>query len=202
MTPATASSRRFAGDFRADVLVMVVIAAALVGAYAYRLSLFSQTRRVADPSSGFSVSIPSYWKVDDELPPDTFISAYDTRADSVYKSAITAQSFAIDPENPAQLDDIVTRRIERQGEELLGHHLLDLQPITIAGAEARAIQYAYVARPIDEPFMASPPVVVMATDYVIYTGDEYWILTLTADEKILEKEARDFDNIIRSIALP
>lgn len=201
-TAATTPSRRFTGDFRADVLVAVVVAIALVAGYAYRLSLSAQTTRVADPSSGFAVSIPSYWTVNEELPPDTFISAYDTRAESVYKSTITAQSFAIDPDNPAQLENIVDRLVERHGEELLGYHLLDIQPSTIAGAQASTIQYAYVAQPIDEPFMASPPVVVIATDYIIYTADEYWLLTLTADEKLAEKERQDFERIIQTIALP
>jgi hypothetical protein len=157
---------------------------------------------VADPNSGFAVSIPSYWTVAEELPPDTFISAYDTRAESVYKSAIRAQSFATDPDNPAQLEDIVDRLVERHGEELLAYHLLDIQPSTVAGAEARLVQYAYVTQPIDEPFMASPPVVVIASDYIIYTAGEYWILTLTADEKIADQAAGDFERIIQSITLP
>ena len=50
--------------------------------------------------------------------------------------------------------------------------------------------------------MASPPVVVIATDYVIYTATEYWVVTATADEKIADQEQRDFDRIIQSIRLP
>ena len=203
MTTTTASpASRFTGDLRADVLVAIVIAAALIGGYVYQFSLRGQTTRVADPNSNFSLSIPGNWTAAEEIPLDTFVVAYDTRADSIYKSTIAGQSFALDSDNPTQLDQIVDRLIQRHGEELLVYHLIEDQPTTVAGAEARAIQYAYVTQPIDDPFMASPPVVVIATDYVIYTDTEYWLITLAADEKIAEQAQADFDSIIQSITLP
>jgi hypothetical protein len=198
----TAPSRRFTGDFRADVLVALIIALALLAGYVYQRSLAARVTRVSDPNSGFALSVPSDWAVNEELPPDTFLAAYDPQADSVYKSTITAQSFALDPENPAGIEDIVNGIVARHGEELLGYQLLDIQPATLAGVEARTIHYAYVEQPIDEPFMASPPVVVIATDHVVYTASEYWVLTLTADEKIAEDAALTFDTILRSISLP
>jgi hypothetical protein len=197
-----APSRRFTGDLRADVLVMLVILVALSAGYVYRLTRSTQAVPVTDPNSGFTLRIPGDWTVSEELPSDTFLSAYDARAGSVYKTTVSAQSFALDPEAPTGIEDIINRLVERHGEELLGYHLLDIQPATLAGAESRRVQYAYVTQPIDEPFMASPPVVVMASDYVIYTADEYWVLTLTADEKILDEEAQTFDTILRSVNVP
>lgn len=205
MTTA-ASTRRFTGDFRADVLVAVVVAAALAGAFFYKQSLSAQITRVSDPHSGFALSIPGHWTTKDagELSADTFVEAFNSRADSVYKSTVIAQSFLIDPDNPVAIATIVDRIIQRHGDELLGYQLLDIQPIAIAGAEAQQIDYAYVARPIDDPFMASPPVVVLATGYVIFDRflTQYWIVTLTADEKIADKERADFDSILKSITLP
>jgi len=157
---------------------------------------------VTDSFSGFSISIPSQWTVQTDSAADTFITAYDSRAESAYKSSISGQSFAIDTENPATLNDIVDRLIQQRGDELLAFHLLDDQPTTVAGAQARAVQYAYVTRPIDDPFSDAPPVVVIATDYVIYTANEYWVLTLVADEKIADREQKDFDNILKSVTLP
>lgn len=201
MTTAT-SSRRFTGDFRADVLVAIVVAVALIGGYAYWQSLAGQTVQVTDSFSGFSIKIPNHWTVEQDPSSDTFINAYDSRADSSYKTSISGQSFAIDTENPATLNDIVDRLIQQRGDELMAFHLLDDQPTTIAGAEARAISYAYVTRPIDDPFSDAPPVVVITTDYVIYTANEYWVVTLVADEKIADHEQRDFNNILSSITLP
>ncbi|MBM4425123.1 MAG: hypothetical protein FJ030_17375 [Chloroflexi bacterium] len=195
-------SRRFTGDLRADALVALVVATALVGAFIFKQSLSAQTTPVADPNSGFALSLPSHWTINDDLPLDTFISAYNSRADSVYKSAIIGQSFLLDPDNPIDLDTIVDRLVERHGEELLGYHLLDIQSLAVAGAEARRIDYAFVAQPIDDPFMASPPVVVLAADVVIYTPAEYWVLTLSADEKIAAKEQNDFERIVESVSLP
>jgi hypothetical protein len=60
-----------------------------------------------------------------------------------------------------------------------------------------------VTQPIDEPFSSSPPVIVVATDYVIYSpAKEYWVMTLAADEKVADKEQADFNIILRSIVLP
>ncbi len=201
MTTAT-STRRFTGDFRADVLVAIVVVAALVGGFVYWQSLSGQTTRVTDSFSGFSMSIPNQWTVQQDPSSDTFITASNSRADSSYKSSISGQSFAIDTDNPATLDDIVDRLIQQRGDELMAFHLLDDQPTTVAGAQARAVSYAYVTRPIDDPFSDAPPVVVIATEYVIYTANEYWVVTLVADEKIAAKEQKDFDNILASVSLP
>lgn len=199
---AAAQPRRFTDDRRADVLVAVVVVAALLGAYFYRLSLSGQTIRFEDPGSGFALSVPDGWTITTTEAADTFVSARNPHADSVYKSTVVGQSFLLDPDNPATLDTIVDRIIQRRGEELLGYHLMDDQPTIVGGAEARRIDYAYVTQPIDDPFMASPPVVVLATDYIIHTPAEYWILTLAADEKIADKERAGFDNILESVALP
>ncbi len=201
-TTAASPSRRFTGDFRADVLVAVLVITALLAAYIYQLSLQARTTPVIDQNSGFALSIPNNWTVEEEPLADTFVSAYDSRVASVYKSTVAGRSFAIDPDNPAALEDIVNRLIDQHGQELPSYHLLDSQATTVAGAKAWAINYAYVAQPIDDPFMAAPPVVVIATDYVIYTNIEYWLITLTADEKVVDKEKRDFDRIIGSIDLP
>jgi hypothetical protein len=200
---AATSNNRFTGDLRADVLVAVVIVAALIGGYVYRQSLYTATTRVTDSFSGFSISIPSHWSVNQaNADDDTFISASNPQADSLYKSSVSGKSFAIDTESPATIDEIVDRLIQQHGDELLGFHLLDDQSTTVAGGPSRAVRYAYVTRPIDDPFSDAPPVVVIATDYVIYTSSEYWIITLTADEKIADDEQKDFDNIISSISLP
>jgi hypothetical protein len=197
------SSRRFTGDFRADVLVGVIVLAALVVAFVYQGSLTGKTTPFTDSHSGLSLSIPDNWTVNEDNVVDTFVSAYDTRADSIYKSTVVGRSFALDPDNPATLDTLVNGIVQEHQDTLTAFHLMDIQPATVGGAESQSIQYAYVTQPIDDPFSSSPPVIVIATDYVIYSANkEYWVMTLASDEKIFDKEQADFTTIINSVKLP
>ncbi len=198
-----APARRFTGDFRADVLVLVVAVVALVAAFIYETSLGGQTAQFKDPNSGLTLAIPNNWTVNSTQDPEVFVSAYDTRADSVFKSSITGRSFALDTEQPADLDTIVDGLIADHQNTLQVFHLFDTKTVTLAGNEGRAIHYAYVTQPIDQAFSDSPPVIVIATDYVVYSpGKEYWVLTQAADEKIADREQSDFQTIIKSIRLP
>lgn len=202
MTTAS-PARRFTGDLRADIWVGVIVIMALGLAFFYQRALTGQTTAFTDNNSGLTLSIPNNWTVDEDNDIDTFVTAYNTRADSIYKSAVIGRSFALDPDNPAALETIVNGLVQERQDNLLAFQLMDIQPATIGGAEAQTIQYAHVTQPIDDPFSSSPPVIVIATDYVIYSpAKEYWVLTLTADEKIAAQEQRDFNTIVSSIQLP
>lgn len=204
MTTAS-PSRRFTGDLRADILVGLIVIMALGLAFFYQRSLTGRTTPFIDSHSGLALSIPDNWTVDENNNNDidTFVTAYNTRSDSIYKSAVSGRSFALDSDNPATLETIVNGLVQEHQDTLLAFHLMAIQPATIDGAEAQTIQYAHVTQPIDDPFSSSPPVIVIATDYVIYSAaKEYWVLTLTADEKIAAKEQSDFNTIVSSIKLP
>lgn len=202
MTTA-APARRFNGDFREDVLVLVVAILALIGAFFYQRSLAGQTATVKDPNSDFALSIPNNWTINQSKDADVFISAYNTRADSIYKSSVIGRSFALDPDHPAALDDIVDGLIKDHQAGLLAFHLISTETVTLGGSEGRAVHYAYVVQPIDQAFSDAAPVVVNATDIVAYSpGKEYWILSLTADDKIAAAEADAFSGIVSSMKLP
>jgi hypothetical protein len=195
--------RRVNNDLRSDILVVVVAVVALLIGFLYENSLTAQTTTFTDSHSGLTLSIPNNWTVNSVDDTEVFVSAYDTRADSVFKSSITGRSFALDTEKPADLDTIANGLVAERQDALLGFHLLSIETITIGGSEGRAVHYAYVAQPIDEAFSDSPPVVVLVTDYVAYSpGKEYWVLSTAADEKIAEREQKDFDVILKSIKLP
>jgi hypothetical protein len=198
-----APARRFSGDFREDVLVLIVAALALIGAFFYQRSLAAQTTRFQDPNSGFSLSIPNNWTVNQSKEADVFVSAYNTRADSTFKSSITGRSFALDADKPSSLDTIVDGAVKDHQDSLTAFHLISTETITLGGAEGRAIKYAYVVQPIDQAFTDAAPVVIIATDYVAYSpAKEYWILTLAADDRIAAHEASNFGSIVGSIQLP
>lgn len=198
----TSPARRLSEDTRSDLLVALVVVVALGLGWVYKSSLATRTTRAADPHSQFSLAIPSHWLTHESDSEDTFLVAENPNADSVYKSAITGQSFLLDPQSPTALDTLVDRLVQRHGDELTGYHLLDIQSRMISGAEARVVEYAYVVQPIDQPFRASVPVVVRAFDYLIYTPTEYWLLTFTADEQWVEKEREGFERMMGSIQLP
>jgi hypothetical protein len=130
-----APSRRFTGDFRADVLVVAVVVVALTVAFFYQRSLTNQTTTFKDDHSGLTLAIPNNWTVNKDGPEDTFVSAYDTRADSIYKSTINGRSFALDADNPSNLDTLVDGLVQEHQTNLLAFHLLDIQPTTVGGAD-------------------------------------------------------------------
>lgn len=199
----SASTSRLNTDLRSDILVLVVAAVALLVGYLYQNSLVAQTTQFTDSQSGLTLSIPNNWTVNTVDDQEVFVSAYDTRADSVFKSTITGRSFALDTEKPADLETIVNGLVDDRQKNLLAFHLIKTETVTLGGSEGRAIHYAYVTQPIDEAFSDSPPVVVIATDYIVYSpGKEYWVLTGAADEKIANREQSDFDTILKSIKLP
>jgi len=202
VTIATSNRRQLSEDTRADLLVALVVAVALAIGWFYKESVLSQVTPAVDPNSQFQVGLPSHWLTHELESVDTFLSAENPRADSVYKSAIVGQSFLLDPDNPTSLDTIVDRLVQRHGDELTGYHLLDIRTDTIDGAETRIVEYAYVVQPIDQPFRAAVPVVVHAFDYVIYTPTEYWILAFTADEQLMAKEQKSLEQIVASVELP
>ncbi len=201
MTTA-APNRQLSEDTRADLLVALVVAVALTIGWFYKESLFSQVTVTVDPNSQFKVSLPSHWLTHELESADTFLSAENPRADSVYKSTALGQSFLLDPESPTVIDTVVDRLVQQHGDELTGYHLLDIRPDTVGGAEGRIVEYAYIVQPIDQPFRASLPVVVHALDYVIYTPTEYWLLSFTADEQLMAKEQKSFEQMVTSVQLP
>lgn len=201
---ACAPARRLSEDNRADLLVALVVALALAAGWIYKTNALSQTAQAADPNSGLTLQLPAYWLIRQPGSVDTFLTAENPRADSIFKSSVVGQSFLLDPESPTPLGALVDRLVRRRGEELLGYHLLDIRSELIAqgAAEARLVEYAYVVQPIDQPFRAAVPVVVHAVDYVIYTPTEYWLLTFAADEQRAADELPVFEQIVRSIRLP
>jgi hypothetical protein len=201
MTTAT-PNRRLTEDLRADALVALVVIAALTTGWVYKNSLLSRTTLAVDPASQFALRLPSHWSTTESDSADTFLTAENPRAGSIYKTAIVGKTFLLDETDPASLDTLVDQLIKQHGDELLGYHLLDAYPKTIAGAEGRVIEYAYVVQPIDQPFRAAVPVVVHAYDYVIYTPKEYWVVTLTSDEQLAEKERPTYEQIVASMKLP
>ncbi len=199
---AASPSRQLSEDTRADLLVALVVAVALTIGWFYKETALSQVTPTLDPNSQFKVSLPAHWLAHELESVDTFLSAENPRADSVYKTTVVGQSFQLDPESPTALDTLVDRLVQQHGDELLGYHLLDIRTDTVDGAETRIVEYAYVVQPIDQPFRAAVPVVVHAFDYVIYTPTEYWLLTFTADEQLMAKEQKNLEQIVASVELP
>ena len=186
-------------DRRSDGLVLLVVLVALVIGWIYRGTLLNEKQTLADEISGLQLEIPATWIP--ALEEDTAIdlAAIDPRADSAYKSRLGLYSRLLDPDNSVALSSVVDRLVENYTENLTSFQLLALDNRTIQGADTAVLEYAYVINPIDEPFRASLPVVVHTLEYIIYTPTQYWVLTLSADEKLFDESSGSFESIVAAV---
>ncbi|MBI3764461.1 MAG: hypothetical protein HY260_21690, partial [Chloroflexi bacterium] len=148
-----------------------------------------------------SLSLPAHWQRD-PLATGVIVSASDPRSASFYKAGVSGYSRQIDPQNPLSADQLVDRRVNEQGGAVLAYQLISITPTKVAGADARAVEYAFVDRPIDQPFRAALPVVVHAVDYIIFTPSQYFVITFSADQAEFQNEQEQFQRILKSIRLP
>ena len=189
-------------DRRSDGLVLLVVLVALVIGWIYRGTLLNEKQTLVDEISGLQLEIPATWNLALEEDTAVDLAAIDPRADSAYKTRLSLYSRLLDPNNPVGLSSVVDRLVENYTENLTSFQLLALDNRTIQGADTAVLEYAYAVNPIDEPFRASLPVVVHTLEYVIYTPTQYWVLTLSADEKLFDESSGSFENIVAVIELP
>ncbi len=205
----TASSQRTspAGisiNWRSDVAVVVCLAVALVAGWFFRGMVQGQRQIVEDPLTGLRLSVPATWQADQDVP-NVILAASDGYSASTFKTKLTVVSRQIDAGAGLDADQIVERVVQQHEAELLGYHLLAIEPVSdLAASKTQMISYAYVVQPdsVDRPFQASLPVVVQAADYLIFTADRYYILTLAADSQGYERQAQNFELILKSVSMP
>ena len=187
---------------RSDALVGAVVLLALVIGWVYRGSLLNQTKRLTDDVSGLQLDVPATWISALDKTTAIDLAVVNPRAASAYKTQLALYSRVLDPDNPAPLDGVIDRLIERHTADLDSYQLLAVDNRTVQGADSAVLEYAHVVNPIDDPFRASVPVVVHVVEYVIYTPTQYWVLTLSADEQAYAATAATFEKIVQSVQLP
>ncbi len=191
-------------NWRSDVAVVVCLAAALVAGWFFKGAVQGQRQTIEDPLTGLRLSVPATWQADQDVP-NVILAASDGHSASTFKTKLTVVSRQIDASAGLNADQIVERVVQQHEGELLGYHLLAIEPVSeVAANPAQMISYAYVVQPesVDRPFQASLPVVVQAADYLVFTADRYYILTFAGDSQDFDGQTQVFEQILKSVSLP
>ena len=204
---AAPNSRTPAGvsiNWRSDVAVVICLAVALAAGWFFKSAVQHQTQTIEDPLTGLRLNLPASWQADQDVP-NVILAASDSHSASTFKTRLTVISRQVEAGGGLDPDQIVERVVQQHENGLLGYHLLAIDPVNnLAANQARMISYAYVMQPesVDRPFQAALPVVVQAADYLIFTADRYYVLTVAADSQDYESQAQNFELILKSVNLP
>ncbi len=193
-------------NWRSDVALVLCLAVALTAGWLFKSAVQGQTQTIEDPLTGLRLNVPATWQADQEVP-NVILAATDGHSASTFKTRLTVISRQVEAGGGLDPDQIVERVVQQHESDLLGYHLLSIDPVSVgnlAANTARVISYAYVVQPesVDRPFQAALPVVVQAADYLIFAADRYYLLTLAADSQDYENQARNFQLILNSVDLP
>jgi hypothetical protein len=180
-----------------DLGVALVVLVALGLGLLLFLRTEGRTRLYQSADTPFRITYPATW-IDAESLQDVLLKVEDPRADSAFKTALTVESRDLDPQSPPTLQTLLDRRVEQRN-ALTGYHFLSNQEVTVGGAKAMQLEYAYVVQPIDEPRRASLPVVVRAREYIVVTKDRTYYITLAAPENEYERASARFDQMIQTV---
>jgi hypothetical protein len=206
---AAPNSRTPAGisiNWRSDAAVVICLAVALAAGWFFKSAVQHQTQTIEDPLTGLRLNLPASWQADQDVP-NVILAASDSHSASTFKTRLTVISRQVEAGGGLDPDQIVERVVQQHENDLLGYHLLSIDPVLVGAVDAnqaRMISYAYVVQPesVDRPFQAALPVVVQAADYLIFTADRYYVLTVAADSQDYESQAQNFELILKSVNLP
>jgi hypothetical protein len=174
------------------VALVVLVALALGGLL--RLRVVGATAVFREDGSPFRIAYPATWSV--AAPPaGTLLRAEDPRTDSAFKTTLTVERRDIDPAAPPTLQTLVDRRIAQRS-ELGAYTLLSNEETTVDGERAARLEYAYVARPIDDPRRSGVPVVVRAREYVVVAADRAYYIALAAPDSAADEAFARFGRLI------
>lgn len=180
-----------------DLGVAVVVLIALALGWFVMVSAEGRTRSFSDPDGGFTVAFPERW-IEGESLLAVLLKVENPAAASPFKTTLTVERRDLDPANPPTLQTLLDRRVEER-ELLTGYHLLSDTETTVGGEPALVTEYAYVVQPIDEQRRAARPVVVLAREYIVMSGERSYYITLAAAEADEPRAQAQFAQIIQSV---
>lgn len=200
MQASSATPVRSFHVFPKDMGVILTLIVALAIGWGMRLSVENRMAEFRDEATKFSLSYPVTWGKVESLK-GSLVKLEDARAASVFKTSLSVDARALDPQNPPTLQTLVDRRVAQNG-NLTGYHLIALNGATVAGAKAQRLEFAYVVQPIDQPRRASLPVVVHAIEYIIVGKDTAFYVSFAAAEEDFASASAQFDQIIQTVKVP
>jgi hypothetical protein len=180
-----------------DIGVAVVCLIALGLGLLLRMTTENRTTTFQDKGTPFSIAYPATWGNAESLK-TVVLKIENPRTASAFKTSLTVENRALDPQNPPTLQQLVDRRVAQNG-ALIAFHLLSTREDAVGGAKAMRQEYAYVVQPIDEARRASLPVVVHAIEYVVVTKDNAFFITLAAPESDFDDASAQLNQMLRTV---
>lgn len=148
----------------------------------------------------FSIHYPADWVTTESLMDAPVMKVEDPLAKSAFKTSLTVESRELDPATPPTLQELLDRRVSDRS-SLPGYHFLANAESTVDGQKALRYEYAYTAQPIDEPYRASLPVVVVAQEYIVIGPDRTYYITFAVPENEVELNQPRIERVIQSVKL-
>jgi hypothetical protein len=163
---------------------------------------WATTRAVAftSPDVPFSISYPADWVTTESLMDAPLMKVEDPLAKSAFKTSLTVESRELDPAAPPTLQELVDRRVSDRT-SLPGYHFLANNETTVDGQKAIRYEYAYTAQPIDEPYRASLPVVVVAQEYIVIGKDNTYYITFAVPENEIDLNRPRIERAMQTVKL-
>ena len=183
---------------RKDVGVAIVVAVALLMGWLMREYVETRAEWFIERGTAFRIAYPVTWSESISLQSDALLKIEDAEANSTFKTSLTIQRRDLDMAAPPTIQTLLDRRVEERG-KLTAYHFLGNHDLTLAGAKAVELNYAYVAQPIDQPRRASLPVVVQVRDIIIVGKDRSYYLTLAAAQNEYERASEKFDQMLTTL---
>jgi hypothetical protein len=182
-----------------DLGVALVALAAFGLAWLVMQQATGRTREFRSEDTPLRLSYPAGWSSVDSLQ-DVLLKVEDPLAPSAFKTSLSVEERLLDPAAPPTLQSLLDRRVSERG-QLTGYHFIDEQEALVGGQRAIRSDYAYVVQPIDEPRRPSLPVVVLAREYIVISGERSFYLTLAAPEADWERASARFEQIVAGVQL-
>jgi hypothetical protein len=185
---------------RKDVGVAIIAGACLLIGFLIMTWAGARTTSFTAQDVPFSVSYPADWVAAESLLQAPVMRVEDPLAKSAFKTSMTVESRELDPAAPPTLQELLDRRVSDRT-QLPGYHFLANAEATVDGQKALRYEYAYTAQPIDEPYRASLPVVVMAQEYIVISPDRTYYITFAVPEDEIELNQPRIQRVMQSVKL-
>ena len=179
-------------DRYAELLVIIIIAAALVVAWGVKAG--AEARAVQIEIEGFRASYGHNWIREEPIAPD-ILKIVDPGSGARFRTTISVRALqdAADAKGAARSLH-QGRLLEKKMYQSLGTY--DVQ---VRGRDLVRNEFAYVYA---SPDLLHPtvPVVVHGVDYVLPQGDTSYVITLVADDSVYDEAMIEFERFLDSVS--
>ena len=183
---------------RRDLPVWVALAVLLIAGWELKSSVEDRRAAFADPTGTLRVQYPFAWLA---VPGSTaLLDVSDPRSGA----GVATRLIVTKTPRPADqaAGDIANGEILRRAQQLNMYRALSAEPAKVAGKDAVAVSYAFVADPHEAALeLQRIPVVVRGLEIVIPAGDIVYRIDFRADTAVFDAARPTLDRILRDVKL-